>query len=354
MKRQYHIQRGNDDPCRQHKPRNSGNDEHSVVLAGYNARKICTPRELFFQLIRICPILYVEMVQLMKRLPHRNWTVCWKQEWPWWCHVQTIPLTFLGREPGMLTKPLHLQPNACIRLQKWHMVFQRNLFVALSIRQTCSLPQNNCLLGSTQWYKYTLLLQVWSLTYIIHVQGCIYLQIYVRKRKSVIIHTPSLAWNVNRMAYNEGGQKMHGRKKGLRMLTYDGEDYKQNKAHKEAVSCNWASSAPPRHSFALRLVHRNCSTPSALEHWWKFGKNHPQATTPACGFPSHALLHVRLYRHHIHILKFPGHIAHQICIVVATHDGHPVLAPAYHSLIWVTCPNIHVTGQKGEWLDSKQ
>lgn len=136
------------------------------------------------------------------------------------------------------------------------------------------------------------------------------------------------------------------------MLTYDGEDHKQNKAHKEAVSCNWASSAPPRHSFALRLVHRNCSTPSALEHWWKFGKNHPQATTPTCGFPSHALLHVRLYPHHIHTLKFPGYIADQICIVVATHDGHPVLAPGYHSLIWFTCPNIHVTGQKGEWLDS--
>lgn len=218
---------------------------------------------------------------------------------------------------------------------------------------TCSLPQNNWLKGSTQWYKYTLLLQVWSLTYIIHVQGCIYLQIYVRKRKSVIIHTP-IAWNVNRMAYNEGGQKMHGRKKGLRMLTYDGEDHEQNKAHKEAVSCNWASLAPPRHSFALRLLHRNRSTPSALEHWWKFGKNHPQATTPACGFPSHALLHVRLYRHHTHILKFPGHIADQICIAVATHDGHPVLAPGYHSLIWITCPNIHVTGQKGEWLDSKQ
>jgi hypothetical protein len=100
------------------------------------------------------------------------------------------------------------------------------------------------------------------------------------------------------------------------MLTYDGEDYEQNKAHKEAVSCNWASSAPPRHSFALRLLHRNCSTPSALEHWWKFGKNHPQATTPACGFPSHALLHVRLYRHHIHILKFPGHIADQTRFVL--------------------------------------
>lgn len=66
----------------------------------------------------------------------------------------------------------------------------------------------------------------------------LFANLYVRKRKSVIIHTPSLAWNVNRMAYNEGGQKMHGRKKGLRMLTYDGEDYKQNKAHKEAVSCN--------------------------------------------------------------------------------------------------------------------
>lgn len=135
-----------------------------------------------------------------------------------------------------------------------------------------------------------------------------------------------MAWNVNRMAYDERGTKMHGGKKSLRMLTYDGEDHKQNKGHKEAVSCNWASLAPPRHSFGLRLVHRNCSTPSALEHWWKFGKNHPQSTTPTCGFPSHALLHMRLYQHHIHTFERPGHIADWICIVVATHDAHPIFA----------------------------
>lgn len=52
-------------------------------------------------------------------------------------------------------------------------IVQRNLFVVLSIRQICSLLRTMDLWGQPNWYMYTLLLQVWSLTYIIHVQGCI-------------------------------------------------------------------------------------------------------------------------------------------------------------------------------------
>lgn len=174
-----------------------------------------------------------------------------------------------------------------------------------------------------------------------------------KERKSVMIHT-AIAWNVNRMAYIERGYKKTWKEERSENahIRWRRSRTKQSTQRSGLVQLSIVGSTATllcSQTCAQKLLHtiRTWTLAKIWEEppaghnpnmWFPIPCAPPRASVPTPHPP----------------LKCPGHIADQICIVVVTHDGHPVLAPGYHSLIWFICPNIHVTGQKGVWLDSKQ